>query len=67
MGRLTYAVRGEPEPVAKDAPTLVAGVEGEEAVEAVLLLAAAAFAAHHLFLRKPENGLSDFIELHVIH
>ena len=52
-GILTYAIRGEPEPVAEDAPALVARVEGEEAVEAVLLLAPAALAAHHLLLGKP--------------
>ena len=52
-GILTYAIRGEPEPVAEDAPALVARVEGEEAVEAVLLLAPAALAAHHLLLGEP--------------
>ena len=50
---LTYAVRGEPEPVAEDASALVARIEGKEAVEAVLLLTPAALTAHHLLLREP--------------
>ena len=59
--QLTYAIRGEPEPVAENAPALVARVEGEEAVEAVLLLASAAFSTHHLLLREPGNKLHHFI------
>ena len=52
---LTDAIGREPEPVAEDAPALVAGVEGQESMEPILLLAAAAAAAKHLLLLVPET------------
>merc|ERR1719266_2088292 len=46
---------GEPEPVREDAPALVAGVEGEQSLEPVLLLTPAAGPAEHLVVLSPAD------------
>ena len=64
---LTDTVGRESEPVAEDSPTLVVGVERQEAVEAVLLLATAASPAEHLLFLKPgktNNVWYRILELH---
>ena len=46
---------GEPEPVREDAPALIAGVEGEQSLEPVLLLTPAAWPAEHLVVLGPAD------------